>query len=61
MACEVEYSDEFGAWWASLTDDEQDSVDYAVSLLEEFGTDLKRPYVDTIHGSIFANMREFVS
>lgn len=27
MNWEVEFTDEFGVWWESLTEDEQDSVD----------------------------------
>jgi len=26
VECEVEFSDEFGDWWSSLDEDEQDSV-----------------------------------
>jgi hypothetical protein len=58
MACDIEFSDEFGAWWNSLTVPEQMSVDYGVRLLEEFGVELKRPFADTIHGSVYSNLRE---
>ena len=58
MACEVEFTDEFELWWNSLTPDEQDSVDFSVHLLEEFGIHLKRPHADTVRGSKFGNMRE---
>jgi hypothetical protein len=51
MACEVEFTDEFEAWWNSLTSDEQESVAFSVRLLEEQGVHLKRPHADTIHGS----------
>ena len=34
MAYEVEYTDEFEAWWDGLDEAEQDSVDVAVRLLE---------------------------
>jgi hypothetical protein len=33
VAWEVEFSDEFGEWWDSLTAVEQKSVDFSVSLL----------------------------
>ena len=36
MAWEVEFVDEFGAWWDSLTEDEQESVAFSVGLLEEY-------------------------
>jgi hypothetical protein len=34
MACEVEFTDEFGEWWAGLAADEQESVRAYVKLLE---------------------------
>ncbi|SNS92828.1 hypothetical protein SAMN05421770_103107 [Granulicella rosea] len=58
MPYEVEFTEEFEQWWNSLTEDEQDSVDYSVGLLEEHGVNLKRPHADTIHGSKVGNMRE---
>ncbi len=32
MASEVEYTDEFGAWWEGLDEDEQESIYTAVIL-----------------------------
>jgi hypothetical protein len=58
VACRVEFTDEFGTWWDSLSEDEQESVDFSVTLLEEQGIQLKRPHADAIHGSRFPNMRE---
>lgn len=58
MGCEVEFTDEFEDWWNSLDEDEQDSVDYTVHLLEEFGINLKRPYADTLTNSKLPNLRE---
>jgi hypothetical protein len=58
MPCEVEYTDEFGAWWDSLTAGEQKSVAYSIRLLEDHGIDLRRPQADTIHGSVLPNLRE---
>ena len=37
MSWEVEFTDEFGQWWEGLTEDEQDSIDVTVRLLEELG------------------------
>jgi hypothetical protein len=34
MPWDVEYTDEFGDWWASLTQDEQASLAASVQLLE---------------------------
>ncbi len=58
MAYEVEFTDEFEAWWNSLTTDEQESVAFSARLLEEQGIHLKRPHADAIHGSKYPNMRE---
>ena len=58
MKWEVEFTDEFEAWWQNLTVEEQISVDHAVHLLEEYGPNLKRPHADLIHGSRHANMKE---
>lgn len=35
MAWEAEFSVEFGEWWDELTEAEQKSVDFSVSLLQE--------------------------
>jgi hypothetical protein len=43
VAWEIEYTDEFGSWWASLSADEQDSINFGVRLLQERGPNLKRP------------------
>jgi hypothetical protein len=58
MSCEVEYTDEFGAWWNSLTEDEQDSVQDVVRLLQAKGIALGFPYSSGINGSKHGHMRE---
>lgn len=58
MKFEVEYTDEFLAWWETLSEREQISVGHCVGLLEEFGVNLARPYADTLHGSRITNLRE---
>ena len=58
MAWEVEYTEEFGNWWRTLTPGEQVDVDAAVRLLEEKGPALTRPYSDVITSSRHANMKE---
>ena len=55
---EVEYTDEFGAWWAGLTEAEQVSIDASVRLLEEKGPRLAFPHSSGIKGSRHAHMRE---
>ncbi len=58
MASNVEYTDEFEAWWSSLNEEEQIDVDAKVRLLEELGPALGRPHADTVRGSRHANMKE---
>lgn len=54
----IEYTDEFGAWWDTLPEDAQESIAHDVEVLAQIGPGLGRPRVDTIHGSKFANMKE---
>ena len=58
MAWDVEYTDEFGQWWAELSQDEQESVAASVRLLEERGPTLGFPHSSGIHGSKHGHMRE---
>ena len=51
MTWDVEYTDEFGDWWASLTEDEQVSLAASVQLLEARGAALGHPHSSGIHGS----------
>ena len=55
---EVEFTDEFEAWWNSLDEDEQESVAASVGLIEQLGPHLRRPHSDTVKGSRHANMKE---
>jgi hypothetical protein len=54
----VEYTDEFGEWWATLSADEQESLAVSVELLRQLGPALPRPHADTLRGSKHANMKE---
>jgi hypothetical protein len=58
MAWEVEYTDEFEGWWASLTEAEQISVAASVGLLEARGPSLGHPHSSGIHGSRHGHLRE---
>ena len=58
MAWEVEFSDESGGWWESLTAAEQKSVDFTVSLLQESGPTLKMPHSSGVEMSRHTRMRE---
>src|SRR5262245_49874407 len=55
---DVEYTDEFGRWWATLQEEVQESIAHDVGLLEQIGPGLGRPRVDTVKGSKFSNMKE---
>jgi len=58
MTWSVEYSDEFGAWWAELTEAEQADVTASVELLEELGPRLPFPHSSGIEGTRHSHMRE---
>lgn len=58
MKWEVEYTDQFEAWWNDLEPEEQEAIDAAVELLEERGPGLGRPLVDNVHQSRHKNMKE---
>lgn len=60
MAWEINYSNEFEAWWDGITANEQDSVTERVKLLMQHGPNLRRPYVGKIEGSKHANMKELI-
>ena len=58
MAWDVEYTDEFGARWRSLDEDEQISVAASVELLQMKGPALRMPHSSGISGSRHGHMRE---
>lgn len=58
MQWEVEYTDEFGAWWEGLTEAEQESVRASVKLLGDYGPNLKFPHSSGIETSKHSHMRE---
>jgi len=58
MSWRVEYTDEFAAWWESLTEAEQADIDAGVGHLIDKGPHLGRPYADTVNGSRHSNMKE---
>ena len=58
MEWEVEYTDEFGAWWAELSEDEQVVIAAKVELLQKYGPSLPRPHSDVIVTSRHSNMKE---
>jgi hypothetical protein len=58
MPFEVEYTDEFGDWWDTLSEHEQDDVAATVELLADKGPTLPFPYSSGIEGSRHSHMRE---
>lgn len=58
MKWEVEYTDEFGNGWATLTEPEQESVKATVELLGEFGPNLRYPHSSGIAASKHDPLRE---
>ncbi len=58
VSWEVEVTDEFEEWWATLSEAEQESVAAAEGLLEEKGPTLPFPYSSEIKGSRHGHMRE---
>ena len=58
MECNIEYTDEFEAWWNTLSEDEQEDVAAIVGLLEEKGTQLPFPFSTGVGGSKHSHMRE---
>ena len=58
MEWEVEYTDEFEAWWDGLNGAEQEDVAAYVTLLEKKGPTLPFPYSSDIRGARHTHMRE---
>ena len=54
----VIFSPVFNSWFDELDSDEQDSVFYALKLLEQLGPQLGRPYADTLYESQLSNLKE---
>ena len=58
MAWEVEYTDEFEAWWIDLDEGEQIDIDAVVGILEEKGPHLPYPYSSDVKGTQYGSIRE---
>ena len=58
MNWEVEYTDEFGDWWETLSETQQEDVRAIVQLLVEEGPRLPFPYSSGIKNSRHDHMRE---
>ena len=55
---EVEYTDEFEAWWQTLDASEQEAVAASVALLERLGPSLPYPHSSGIKGTRLSHLRE---
>jgi hypothetical protein len=58
MNWNVEHTDEFGDWWAGLTDAEQEDITATAELLMERGPDLPFPHSSGVKESEHGHMRE---
>ena len=59
MAWELEFTNEFKAWFDTLPDDLQNVVIAKVDMLADHGPHLSRPHADTLsHDSRHGNMKE---
>jgi len=58
MSWNVEYTDEFGTWWATLSETEQEDISAVAQLLTEHGPDLPFPYSSGVASSKHGHMRE---
>jgi hypothetical protein len=58
VAIDIEYTDEFGSWWADLGEDEQSKVTASIDLLALEGTALGFPHTSKVATSRHEHMRE---
>jgi hypothetical protein len=58
VSWEVEYTDQFEAWWNDLADDQQEAIAARVQLLEEHGPNLGRPTVEFLQDTRVHNLKE---
>lgn len=58
VAWQVEYTDEFGAWWDTLSEEERIRLTASVGLLERRGPNLPFPHSSGVKGSRHGHMRE---
>ena len=58
MTWVVQFHPEFDAEFEAFAESVQDELLAKVSLLQTFGPSLRRPHVDSLQGSRYANMKE---
>ena len=54
----VEFINEFRAWWDTLTERQQEDVAASVQLLMEHGSQLRFPHSSGVEGATHTHMRE---
>jgi hypothetical protein len=54
----INYTQEYEDWFSAQDEEYKMAINAKVLLLSEFGPLLGRPYVDTIHGSKYKNLKE---
>lgn len=55
---DIETTDVFDHWFNTQKQSLKNDILVSMLLLKEFGPQLGRPYVDTVYGSCYANMKE---
>jgi hypothetical protein len=55
---EIEFTDQFGEWWYTLSEEEQESARTSIVLLREKGPSLRFPHTSGIVTSRHKQMRE---
>ena len=58
MRWKTERTDEFEEWWEALTDAERRQALSSIEALELSGPSMGRPFVDSVKGSRYPNMKE---
>jgi hypothetical protein len=54
----IEYTQEYEQWFTGQDEERKIAINAKALLLSEFGPRLGRPYVDTLHGSKYTNLKE---
>ena len=54
----IEYTQEYEDWFSAQEEESKIAINTKIIVLSEFGPKLGRPYVDTIHGSKYSNLKE---
>ncbi len=58
MSWDLEYTDEFGLWWRTLSEGQQNAVAATAELMMEHGPNLPFPYSSNVRSSRHGVMRE---